>query len=124
LSEFAIDSIDFVESYKSVQWEQANCKSVGTDAFYIQDDERGASLKKKTIYARAVCSVCPIQPECLTYAFKHERFGMWGAMTAAERNFVVTKKLGGPSVRDGLAELQDLGISLHDVYSALRKAKL
>lgn len=123
MSEYAIDSINFAESYNKVEWEQANCRSVGTDAFYIQDDERGAALKQKTVYARAVCSVCPIQRECLVYAFKHERFGMWGAMTYAERNFIATQKLGGPSVRAGLVELQELGISLQDVYTALKEAK-
>lgn len=123
MSEYSIDSINFAESYNKVDWTQANCRSVGTDAFYIQDDERGAALKQKTIYARSVCAVCPIQRECLVYAFKHERFGMWGAMTYAERNFVATKKLGGPGVRAGLAELKLLGISLQDVYNALREAK-
>ena len=119
MSEFTIDSINFFDSYKKIDWEQANCKDVGTDAFYIQDDERS----KKTIYARSVCAVCPIQPECLTYAFKHERFGMWGAMTAAERNYIVTKKLGGPTVRAGLAELKEVGVSLAEVFEALRRAK-
>ena len=123
MSEYAIDSINFAENYNKVEWEKANCWGVGTDAFYIQDDERGAALKQKTVYARAVCSVCPIQRECLVYAFKHERFGMWGAMTYAERNYVATKKLGGPSVRAGLAELKELGISLQDVYAALKEAK-
>tara|TARA_R110000822_G_scaffold39259_2_gene107975 strand:- start:215 stop:577 length:363 start_codon:yes stop_codon:yes gene_type:complete len=119
VSEFSIDSINFAESYKQVQWGEANCKDVGTEAFYIQDDERS----KQTIYARSVCVICPIQQECLIYALKHERFGMWGAMTAAERNYIVTKKLGGPGVRAGLAELQLLGISLADVSRALRRAK-
>jgi hypothetical protein len=48
---------------------------------------------------------------------------MWGAMTAAERNYIVTKKLGGPTVRAGLAELKEVGVSLAEVFEALRRAK-
>lgn len=123
MSEYSIDSINVWESYKNVNWEKANCKEIGTNAFYMQDEEQSSKRLAKTEYARTVCAVCPIQFECLTYAFKHERFGMWGAMTARERNYVATKTLGGPSVREGLAELQRLGISLNEVLQALRKAR-
>lgn len=123
MPEYTIDSINIWESYTDVNWEKANCKEVGTNAFYMQDEEQSSKRLAKTEYARAVCATCPIQPECLTYAFKHERFGMWGAVTARERNFVATNTLGGPSVRDGLAELQRLGISLKEVLQALRKAR-
>ena len=122
MSEYTIDSIEIWESYKKVDWEKANCRDVGTNAFYIQDDDDIHKRFAKTEYARAICAVCPIQFECLTYAFKHERYGMWGAMTARERNYVATNKLGGPSVRDGLAELQRLGISLFEVVRAFREA--
>lgn len=123
MSEYSIDSIEVWRSYKNVDWDKANCKQVGTNAFYMQDDEEASKRFAKTEYARAICAVCPIQMECLTYAFKHERYGMWGAMTARERNYIATHKLGGPSVREGLAELQRLGISLNEVLQALRKAR-
>jgi WhiB family transcriptional regulator, redox-sensing transcriptional regulator len=120
LSEYTIDSIEVWESYKKVDWEKANCKQVGTNAFYIQDDDDIKKRFARTEYARAICATCPIQFECLVYAFKHERYGMWGAMTARERHFAATNKLGGPSVRDGLAELQRLGVSLFEVVRALK----
>lgn len=123
MPEYSINSMEVWESYKKVNWEKANCREVGTNAFYMQDDEEASKRFAKTEYARAVCATCPIQLECLTYAFKHERFGMWGAMTARERNYIATNTLGGPSVRDGLAELQRLGISLKEVLQALRKAR-
>jgi len=116
LSEFAID-------YNEVEWSKANCQDIGTNAFYILDDEPKDRRLLKTEYARAVCAVCPIQKECLEYAFKHERYGMWGAMTAQERAFIQTGKLGGPTVRDGLAELHSFGISMKEVYSAAKGAR-
>lgn len=123
MSEYSIDSMDVWRSYKNVDWEKANCRNVSTNAFYIQDDEDATKRFAKTEYARAVCAVCPIQMECLAYAFKHERYGMWGGMTARERNYIATNTLGGPSVRVGLAELYRLGISLKDVLVALKVAK-
>jgi WhiB family redox-sensing transcriptional regulator len=112
------------ESYKKIDWEKANCQNVGTNAFYMQDEEAASQRQTKTEYARAICATCPIQMECLTYAFKHERFGMWGAMTARERNYVATHTLGGPTVREGLAELHSLGISLREVLVALKRSRL
>ena len=124
MSGYSINSMQVWESYKKIDWEKANCQNVGTNAFYMQDDEEASKRLAKTEYARAICAVCPIQMECLTYAFKHERFGMWGGMTARERNYVATKTLGGPSVRDGLAELYSLGISLREVLFALKRSRL
>ena len=124
MSKHSIDAINFAKSYNGVNWEKANCQEVGNNAFYMEDDEPANKRFFKTEYARAICAVCPIQMECLTYAFKHEHFGMWGGMTARERNYIATQKLGGPSVREGLAELQRLGVSLKEVYAALRRARL
>lgn len=116
MSEFGID-------YKNVNWEQANCQEIGTNAFYLLDDTPRHKQAIKTEYARAVCAVCPIQKECLEYAFKHENYGIWGAMTSQERAYVKTGNFGGPTVREGLAELKSFGISLTEVYQAARKAK-
>jgi WhiB family redox-sensing transcriptional regulator len=123
LSKYTIDSIDIWESYKAIDWKKANCRQVSTNAFYMQDEEETTKRLAKTEYARAICAVCPIQMECLTYAFKHERYGMWGAMTARERQYVATNTLGGPTVREGLAELYRLGISLREVLLALKRAR-
>lgn len=114
---------EFVDDYKNVDWEKANCQDIGTNAFYILDDEPRRKLANKTEYARAVCAICPIQKECLEYAFKHEHYGIWGAMTSQERAFIKNGKLGGPSITAGLAELKSFGISLREVYAAAGEAK-
>ena len=116
MSEFNLD-------YNKVNWQEANCQEIGTNAFYISDDETRHKKIIKTEYARAVCAICPIQKECLEYSFKHEQYGMWGALTSQERNYIKTGKLGGPTVREGLAELKSFGIPLSEVYAAARKAK-
>jgi WhiB family redox-sensing transcriptional regulator len=37
--------------------------------------------------ALRICHVCPIEAACLDYALTHdERFGIWGGMSAAQRN--------------------------------------
>lgn len=123
MSEHSLDNIGFADNYKKVDWSRAACEGISFNAFYTQDDERGTVLKSRTFYARTICAVCPIQRECLKYAFQHEKYGMWGAVTAAERYFLITGKLGGPTVREGLAELADMGISLFSVRQTLKEAR-
>lgn len=44
--------------------------------------ERGAS----TAEAKAICRVCPVQAECLTYAINNnEKHGIWGGKSERER---------------------------------------
>ncbi len=39
-----------------------------------------------TAEAKAVCSRCPVRPECLAFALEHrERFGVWGGASERER---------------------------------------
>ena len=35
--------------------------------------------------AKAICAPCPLVEACGTYALKHQNYGVWGGMTAAER---------------------------------------
>lgn len=44
--------------------------------------ERGAS----TAEAKAICRLCPVQAQCLTYAVNNgEKFGIWGGRSERER---------------------------------------
>ena len=62
------------------QWfERAACKGLNPDMFH---PKRGGS----TTQAKAVCAVCPVQPDCLEYALvTGERFGIWGGVTEKQR---------------------------------------
>jgi WhiB family transcriptional regulator, redox-sensing transcriptional regulator len=70
-----------------VDWAQANCTSVGRDAFFEDgdpDDVRGK-----------VCARCPIKQACLDYAIDNEeQYGIWGGMTPRQRLKIIRQRYG------------------------------
>jgi WhiB family redox-sensing transcriptional regulator len=53
------------------------------DAFY---PDIGSTGHQDTLYAKELCSMCPIMEECRTYAIEaKEPLGIWGGLTAGER---------------------------------------
>jgi WhiB family redox-sensing transcriptional regulator len=59
------------------------CSQTDPEAFF---DDHG----KSTVAAKMVCSDCPVVGECLDYAIRnHERFGVWGGLSAWERQQLV-----------------------------------
>lgn len=64
------------------EWmERAACHDIG-DMFYVEAHEESSLA----LAAKRVCASCPVRVECLSYALQHkERYGIWGGMTATER---------------------------------------
>jgi WhiB family redox-sensing transcriptional regulator len=51
---------------------------------------------KQSIRAKLVCQKCPVQPECLAHALKHnEQYGVWGGKTARQRQELRRQPCGG-----------------------------
>lgn len=68
------------ESDGPLAWQdQALCAQTDPEAFF---PEKGGSTRE----AKAVCKVCAVREECLSYALKSdERFGIWGGLSERER---------------------------------------
>jgi len=63
----------------------AACKGVYDVTFFPQtkDEER---------IARTVCSMCPVDVDCLNHALEtNERFGIWGGLNERERRKLARK---------------------------------
>ncbi|WP_288815155.1 WhiB family transcriptional regulator, partial [uncultured Varibaculum sp.] len=59
--------------------EQALCAQTDPEAFF---PEKGGSTRE----AKAVCELCEVRDECLSYALENdERFGIWGGLSERER---------------------------------------
>jgi WhiB family redox-sensing transcriptional regulator len=69
------------------EWQlDAACAGLDTSLFYQADNERGASVRKREMKAKAICAQCPVRRECLKDALaNHEPFGVWGGLNADER---------------------------------------
>lgn len=64
--------------------EDAICNQTDPEAFF---PEKGGSVRD----AKTICSLCPVQAECLDYALAtDQRYGVWGGVT--ERNLRVLRR--------------------------------
>ena len=41
--------------------------------------------KKIEDRAKALCAICPVQPDCLRHAIRYDETGVWGGMNRNER---------------------------------------
>jgi WhiB family redox-sensing transcriptional regulator len=64
------------------------CRGADTNLFFPAPGQgRGAEALRAVAAAKALCAVCPVAGECLDYAnATDQRFGVWGGLTAHERN--------------------------------------
>eukprot|EP00752_Nemacystus_decipiens_P016655 g14895.t1 len=54
-----------------IDWSQASCRGGGTARWYSKATE-------VALRAIAICSTCPIRPECRDYGIANENHGIWG----------------------------------------------
>jgi len=80
--------------YEEWAWqEKANCREVESDVFFLDLLVRGKEKREKEKKAKKVCKGCPVIDKCLSHALSiPEFFGVWGGMTADERNKILRKK--------------------------------
>jgi len=62
------------------------CRSASPDVFFHPEGERGPARRDRDDAAKAVCLACPVLESCREHALRvREPYGVWGAMTACER---------------------------------------
>ncbi|MEE1820185.1 WhiB family transcriptional regulator [Streptomyces sp. NPDC004288] len=65
------------------------CRTARADDLFVE----GAAQNR----AKALCTGCPVQAECLAYALDHRvEHGVWGGMTERERRGLLRRR---PTVR-------------------------
>ena len=101
--------------YREVKWENAECLGVYTDLFYRVEEERNTTAYQYINAVRSICGRCPIQKECLAYAFGNEDFGVWGGLTSLERASVANPERHPVQLRRAIQALKMYGISYQEV---------
>jgi WhiB family transcriptional regulator, redox-sensing transcriptional regulator len=72
---------------------RAACRGIDTANFYHPENERGPSRTKRELRAKAVCSGCPVIENCRRWALStREPYGVWGGLSAEEREAMLTRK--------------------------------
>ncbi|MHB1762639.1 MAG: WhiB family transcriptional regulator [Acidimicrobiales bacterium] len=69
--------------------DQGRCKGLDPDMFFPTRGADGATIAA----AKAVCAECPVRSECLAWALRHEKFGIWGGTSEKERR-ALRRQLG------------------------------
>lgn len=66
--------------------EDANCKDAPTSIFFPSEElANPARYRESAQEARSYCETCSVQQQCLNYALRNETVGIWGGMTARQR---------------------------------------
>ncbi|MDO9377755.1 MAG: WhiB family transcriptional regulator [Nocardioidaceae bacterium] len=72
---------------ESYEWQyRAACSGLDSAQFFAPASERGPKRERREAAAKAICATCPVIQECLDHALAvREPFGVWGGLTAPER---------------------------------------
>lgn len=56
--------------------------------------ERKDERERREQKAKAICTVCPVQQDCLDFALTiREPYGIWGGLTESERRQVIARQV-------------------------------
>jgi hypothetical protein len=100
-------------------YDQAACSGMETDMFFktvYELEIEGIPIKT----VRRVCASCPIRVECTEYAFQHEQYGTWGALTQEERILIRANNWANKSLTRLSRELSELGINIAEIIAMSR----
>jgi WhiB family transcriptional regulator, redox-sensing transcriptional regulator len=71
-----------------------SCNPGNAELFFSPEGERGPARAKREAAAKKVCAECPVIEECGKTALKNkEEFGVWGGMSAAEREAILSGRV-------------------------------
>lgn len=101
--------------FREVDWDQAECREFDTELFYRVEEERNKEAYQFINAVRSICGRCPIQRECLSYAFGNEDYGVWGGLTSLERRSMGDPEKYPVQLRRALEALTMFGISYKEV---------
>jgi WhiB family redox-sensing transcriptional regulator len=75
---------------------KAACRGPQQTVFYPPAQlERRPDRRRREARAKEICAACPVQNECLSYAFEiREQHGIWGGMTEKERRLLMAQGAG------------------------------
>jgi hypothetical protein len=107
--------------YDEIDWNQAECRALGipTDLFYSVEEERSIMQYEYINSLRSICTACPLWKECLTYAFAHEDYGVWGGLTGVER-VSMQNYYKYPNQRSrALKSMKDFGITYVEIRECI-----
>jgi WhiB family redox-sensing transcriptional regulator len=72
---------------------QSLCREMDSSVFFHPERERGDARAMRENRAKEICHRCPVMAECRAHALAvREPYGIWGAMTAHERELELASR--------------------------------
>lgn len=106
--------------YGEVDWDQAACRgTIYTDLFYRIEEQRSLMQYQYINALRSICGGCPIWAQCLSYAFEHESYGVWGGLTSVERVALRNRFRYNNQKARAIKDLAQYGITYSDIMDCL-----
>lgn len=78
--------------------EKAACKGFDPNMWFeavINDID----MREMNALAQSICHSCGVRARCLEYSLHYERYGIWGGLTASDRDQIRRKRNIGVVVR-------------------------
>jgi len=64
----------------------ARCRGLPSEVFFPEEQESRRQRRAQEAAAKQICAGCPVIGACREHALRtHEKYGVWGALTARER---------------------------------------
>jgi WhiB family redox-sensing transcriptional regulator len=107
--------------YPEIDWTDAECRKaeVYTDLFYSVEEERSIHQYDYINSLRSICAACPLWKTCLTYAFEHESYGVWGGLTSVERESIRDARKYPNQRSRAIFNMNQLGITLAQIKECM-----
>lgn len=87
-----------------VDWrDHAMCKG-RTELFFAKNAERPQARDRREARARQLCTACPVQTICRTWARDHHEYGYWGGENEETRHllgFTISAPIGARARQSG-----------------------
>lgn len=82
---------------RHIDWQDfAACKG-RTELFFAKKAERPQARDRREARARMLCTACPVQTPCRTFAREHREYGFWAGENEEHRHllgFTVSAPIG------------------------------
>jgi WhiB family redox-sensing transcriptional regulator len=76
------------------EWQQRGaCVGADPEIFYLEEGMRLGTKTKREQQAKKMCSTCPVIEQCRSHALNiPEQYGVWGGLSADERDLILKTK--------------------------------
>lgn len=83
-----VTSLTTTDNLQDPNWRtQANCTG-RTELFFAKKAERPQARERREARANTLCTACPVQEQCRSWAREHHEYGFWAGENEENRHLL------------------------------------